>query len=188
MIDSLYGFANRAVCCGLLPALVMQFVPRLRPPRFALTVTLTTVYSGWMGVVSDAEYALLASVFGDNASFLTLVKKTLVDQLVVTVLWNGPLNAMFYAWAGNAFRGGFVAAHGGVAQFLRKVYLPMLLTNWCVWIPVMLGVYAFPLAWQITVSGIACTAWILFCLFIGRPRTRIADREKEAVVRECLHS
>ena len=164
------GFVNRAICCGLLPGLAMLLVPRLRPPRFLLTVVMTMVYSGLMGMVSDVQYAWLARVFGDNASFLTLVQKTLFDQFVVAVLWNGPLNALFYAWAGNGFRRGFVAAHGGYRAFFRAVYLPIIVFNWLIWIPIMLGVYAFPQVWQITVSGLACTVWILLCLFFGRKK------------------
>lgn len=53
------------------------------------------------------------------------------------------------------------------ARWVGRVILPSLVTNWCVWIPVVAAVYAFPVPLQIQVSGFASAFWTLVCLKVG---------------------
>ena len=90
----------------------------------------------------------------------TLVKKTLVDQLVWNVFLCTPVNAMFFPWVARDFR---AAERRDGRAFIRDC-LVLLVTNWIVWIPVTLVVYAFPLPLQIQLVGLAGSFWMLVAL------------------------
>ena len=53
-----------------------------------------------------------------------------------------------------------------MCTFLMDVCLPMLVSNWIVWIPVMVVNYVFPLPLQIQLVGLASAFWMLVALRI----------------------
>jgi len=60
--------------------------------------------------------------------------------------------------------------------FYRDLVAPNLVSNGCVWIPVSMAVFAFPLPLQIQVSGFAAAFWTLMCLQIGVRTARKEER------------
>ena len=153
------AFLNRAVFCGLVPGVFLVFLPALRPPKVGRTVLAYCLWGGLWGILGDGFFLLQSAAFGDGHDFATLAKKTLVDQLVWTVAICTPANAVFFPWV----EGGF-AKTGSV----RRGFFPMLFSNWIVWMPVMVAVYAFPLPLQVQLVGLAGALWMLVALRIGR--------------------
>ena len=58
-------------------------------------------------------------------------------------------------------------------HFVRELVLPNYITNWCIWIPVMMAVYAFPLTLQIHLGGFAGAFWTLVFLYLGARRDEL---------------
>ena len=161
------SFCCQAFFCGLLPGLFLLLFGSIRPRRVGLTILAQTLWCGIFGICVNEVFQLQARWFGDDAAFSTLVAKTAFDQFVWTVLVIAPANSVFFFWVGRDFSLVRVRREWPPA-YIRRVYLPNLVSNWCVWIPVIFVVFAFPLELQIVVCGMACSFWSLMCLQLGR--------------------
>ena len=161
------AFLGQAFFCGLLPGVFLILFRGIRPRRTGLTILAQTLWCGTFGIGVGEVFRLLAAWFGDDASVSTLLLKTAFDQFVWTVLVIVPANAVFYFWVGRDFSLARTRREWP-RQFLSRVYLPNLVANWCVWIPVIFCVFAFPLPLQIFTCGMACSCWSLLCLQLGK--------------------
>lgn len=161
------AFLGLAFFCGIVPGLFFLAVQSVRPPRPVLTMLAQTVWGGLWGVAGNWLYSAQSVWFGGNADWKTLLLKTAVDQFIWTPFILSPFNAAFFFWLGRDFSFRRVAAELP-RHFVRAVFLPNLISNWLVWIPVLCVVYAFPLPLQIHLSGVASAFWALLCLRIGR--------------------
>ena len=163
----LASFFNRLFFAGVVPGVFLVTVKALRVRRPVWVALTQGVWCGVWGIVCGWFYELQAFAFGNDSSVATLALKTVVDQFVWTVLVVAPANGVFFLWVGQDFS---VARtrRAWPRRFYSELVLPLLLPNWCLWIPVVAIVYAFPLPLQVQVSGLALAASMLLSLFIGR--------------------
>ena len=161
------SFANRFVCGGLVPGAFLLSMPSIRPKRAVVTVLAQAVWNGLMGMMTDVFFTWQGVWFGTEPSLKTVIFKTLADQFGFCVLFITPLNALFYAWAGNGFS--FRCEGGRMARnwFVRS-YVSNIVMSWAISIPMLMAVYAFPMELQITVSGFIGACQALLFIFIGR--------------------
>lgn len=158
------AFLNRVIFCGLLPGAFLVAVPSLRPRRLVATVVAYCLWAGFWGIACDAFFTLQQNLFGAGTDAWTLIQKTLVDQLVWNVFLCTPANALFFPWVA----GGFVRVpFPGWRDFFFGRCLPILFSNWMVWIPVTAVMYVFPLPLQIQLVGLAGAFWMLVALSTG---------------------
>ena len=168
---ALAAFATQAFFCGLLPALFLFAVKSIRPSHPLAKVAAQTVWCGMWGVVYLWFYAFQSRIFGESPKLAALLGKMLVDQFVWTPFAVMPLSSFFFLWLGCDFS--FRTAIGRCrAGFVRKIILPNLVSSWCVWIPAVIAVYAFPVSLQVQMLGFVASFWALMCLHIGK---RVAD-------------
>ena len=154
------AFLNRVIFCGVIPGVFLWSVKSIRPPRPLLTVCVYSLWGGLWGVACDGFYTFQDAVFGSGTDVATLVRKTLVDQLVWNVFICTPVNAIFFPWVAGNFKRG----PGRSCRDFAQDCLVLLVANWIVWIPVTVAVYAFPLPLQIQLVGLACSFWMLVAL------------------------
>ncbi len=159
--------ANQVFFCGIVPGLFMLAVKSIRPRRAFLKVVVQSSWSATWGVVYFFFYGLQSRMFGSGHGWATLVPKMLFDQFVWSPLVAVPLNAAFYLWIGCEFSVSAASARMKDG-FLGGVVLPNLVSSWCVWIPTVIAVYAFPPDLQVQVMGLVCSFWTLMCLELGR--------------------
>lgn len=159
------AFANCAFFCGVLPYVVYLCKGRSGPRHPLLTATLQSLFVGACGVACNWFFGLQTSLFGDGHDLRTLLMKMAVDQFVWTVLVMAPATSIFYALMGRWVERSRTSF--SVRTYLQADYLPNLITGWCIWIPVILAVYAFPLALQIQVLGLISASWVIVCREIG---------------------
>lgn len=160
------AFLNRTFFCGVLPGVFLMTVKAIRPRRPFATVAAQTLWCGAWGVVFDFFFRLLDIVFGSGCDLTTVIAKAAADEFGITLLVSAPADAVFFFWLGRDFS--FRRARVDWPRtFYRDLVAPNLVSNWCVWIPVSLAVFAFPLPLQIQVSGFAAAFWTLMCLQIG---------------------
>ena len=157
---------NRAFFYGVVPGLFQILLPRLRPRRVLLTILASGLWSALFGVATDALYRAMTWAFGSGHDLVTLALKTGVNQFVWTVLVIAPANAVFFFWVARDFALRRTRAEWP-GDYVRRVYLPNLVSNWCVWIPVNLAVFSFPLPLQVQLSGLVGSFWTLMCLKLG---------------------
>jgi len=164
---------NRLVFYGLLPGCFQLCLPHLCPRYLVATIIAQGLWSAAFGVAVDGFYRLLTFVFGDGRDLVTLALKTTMNQFLWTTLVIAPANAVFFFWVARDFSFGR-ARREWPRDFCRRVYLPNLVSNWCVWIPVNMAVFAFPLPLQVQLSGFVGAFWTLMCLKLGAAK---GDRE-----------
>jgi len=166
---ALAAFLNRLVFNGVLPGVFLVAGVSVRIRRPILTAAAQGVWCGLWGIVIDRFYLLQAHWFGTGHDVLTLAFKVAVDQFVFSAFLNAPSNAVFYFWVGRDFSLARARREWPV-NFLRTEYLPVLVTNWFVCVPVLFAIYALPTPLQVQLSGVTSAFWVLVCLGIGARR------------------
>ena len=160
------AFANRLVFTGLIPGVFLLAMKSIRPRRPIAVVAAQSLWCGAWGVVCDKMYVFVDWMFGGGTDSLSVVLKTLFDQLPWTVLVIAPSNAAFYFWVGRDFSWGRTRVEWPRC-FWRTLVMPFLLSNWCVWIPVTVAVFMFPLPLRVHIVGFASAFWTLMCIHLG---------------------
>lgn len=164
----LAAFASRLVFTGLIPGLFLCSMRSLRPDRPLAVIAVQSLWCGMWGIVCDKMYILVDLMFGGGADVLSIALKVLFDQLPWTVLVIAPANAVFYFWVGRDFSLRRAREEWPSGRFWQTLVLPFLLANWCVWVPVTVAVFLFPLPLRVHIVGFASAFWTLICLRIGR--------------------
>ena len=161
----LAAFANCAFFCGILPYVVYLCKGSSGSHHPLFTAVLQSVFAGVCGAACNCFFGFQTAWFGAGHDVRALVLKTAVDQFVWTPFAVSPVVSFF-----NAALGRWVERSRGefsFADFVRRDYLPNLMTGWCIWIPVILAVYAFPLVLQVQVLGFVSASWVIVCREIG---------------------
>ena len=160
------AFLNRFFFCSVLPGVFVFLVSAIRPRRPLLTMLVQSVWCGGWGIVCCWFYGFQCWLFGDGIDFVTLLEKTAVNQFLWTPLCIAPVNSVFFFWLGRDMSLARTRREWP-RHFIRDVYLPNLLSNWFVWVPMFFVIYAFPLPLQVQLSGIAGCVWSLVCIRVG---------------------
>lgn len=157
---------TRVVFAGIVPGLFFLTISSIRPRHPLAKLFLQILWCGSWGVVCDHMYVWVDALFGSGTDPRTVAVKVLFDQLPWTVLVVMPANALFYFWLGRDFSIRRMKAEWPKSFWSERV-LPMLLLNWCVWIPVTIAVFILPLPLRVHVNGLAASFWTLACLYLG---------------------
>ncbi len=160
------AFLNRVFFNGLLPGVFLLAIPSIRPRHVLLVIGAQALWGGCWGVATDFFFRWLDVLFGSGRDMATLFCKMMADAFGFTLLISAPADAAFFFWAGRDFS--FARAwRERPKRFFLGLVLPNLISNWCVWVPVSLAIFAFPLPLQVQLSGFAAAFWTLMCLQIG---------------------
>ena len=161
------AFATQFVFCGVLPAVFLSVVREIRTDRHLLKCVLQSAWSGCWGIVYLWFYAMQTRMFGDGHDLGTLLAKTAFDEFVWSPFTSVPLTSLFFLWMGSGFS--FAKTVRTCREgYFRRVMLPTLFSNWTIWIPAVMAVYAFPLDLQIQMLGLVSCFWTLVCLQLGK--------------------
>jgi hypothetical protein len=117
---------------------------------------------GFLGVLQSYFYALQVKMFGSGTSWQVLVPKVLVDQFVWTVFLANPYQTILYLWKNKGYSFKRVSAQmTPFKPFWGTRVLPVLITNWAFWIPMVAIIYCFPAELQLPLAILAVTIWVL---------------------------
>ena len=165
------GFASQFVFCGVIPCAFRLLVADIRTERPFLKSLLQSLWCGCWGIVYVGFYAVQARLFGAGSDFATLAVKTAFDQFLWSPLLPVPCMAFFCLWMENGFslrRAVWRFRH----DFICRVWLANLLPNWCIWIPAVLAIYAFPTVLQVQILGLVGSFWALVSLRLAKEISR----------------
>ena len=165
------GFISQFVFCGMIPCAFRLVVADVRTERPILKSLLQSLWCGCWGIVYVGFYALQSRLFGSGSDFATLAAKTAFDQFVWSPVVPVPCTAFFCLWMENDFslrRAARKFRH----DFIRHVWLANLLPNWCIWIPAVLAIYAFPTVLQVQILGLVGSFWALVSLRLAKEISR----------------
>ena len=160
------AIVNQVFFCAIVPTTFVLLVRRIRTERPIVKGAVQSVWCVLWSFVYVWFYDFQCRMFGTGHGLATLAAKSAFDQFVWVPFVVMPVNAAFYLWMGRGFSWSAVV-QAWRKGFVRHVILPNLIANWCVWIPVMFALYAFPYALQIQVLGLVASFWTLMCYQIG---------------------
>lgn len=158
-----WGFAFSIPCMalfgGFFPWLFAMYYPGLRPKYPVKTLIFFVTIWCFQGLFVDALYRTQAWMFGDEASFLVVLKKMLFDQFVYTFLFASPYIAVTYLWKDMNFSFTRVKAAFAEGHWYKRIMLPNYLANLMIWIPGVCILYSLPSGLQLFMAS------IIGCLF-----------------------
>jgi hypothetical protein len=102
-----------------------------------------------------------------GGAFMTILKKTLVDEFVWVpffAVWQLVLGYLLIEKKGSVteFRAALKRK-----PFLQRV-IPLMIANWVVWIPAVSLIYLFPLPLQLPLMNIVLALWCLILTFFAK--------------------
>lgn len=159
-----FSIVSTAIFGGLLPVVLRMFTDRKSQKAFWGILVGNVTFWALKGAEIDLFYRLQAWMFGDDNSVTTIACKVFVDMVVYAPLV-GLLNCvLFYFWQDNDYSIKKTRIALGTNWYVRKV-LPALISNWCVWLPSAILIYALPLALQLPVQNLILCFWVLVLVF-----------------------
>ena len=123
---------------------------------------------GALGCVTDAFYRGQAAWFGTEVHAAMLVKKVVLDMLVFTPFWGTPAVVCGLEWKRSGFSSGIRRFFSW--RFYRATVLPVLVANWCVWVPAVTIIYSLPLLLQVPLFALTNSFWSLLVTYMSRDK------------------
>jgi hypothetical protein len=160
----LFPFLGMGLSVGLLAEGVKVLMSEEK--RWTRANSLNAVFNllvfGFLGVLQSYFYTLQTTLFGNGSSWRVLIPKVLVDQFVWTVFLANPYQTILYLWKNMGFSFQRVISQmSPIKRFWGTQILPVLITNWAFWIPMVSIIYCFPSELQLPLAILAVTIWVL---------------------------
>ncbi len=134
------------------------------------------------GAVVYEFYRQQAVWFGDDNNWSVLVRKVLVDQLGYTPIFAVPYMALLTRWQTLRYSP-LLLWQELDRSFIAERMLPVLVTNWMLWVPGVTLVYAMPQILQTPLFIFATAIWgILLSSVAGQPQYRSTGTLRDLVV------
>jgi hypothetical protein len=125
---------------------------------------------GILGTTNSLFYQLQAHWFGGGRSPATLATKTLVDQFLYTPFLTNPMQTLAFLWKSQQFSfRQTVQKMQHFRQFYLLTVLPVLVSNWCFWIPMAVLIYCFPTSLQLPLGILATAIWSMLIAALVKP-------------------
>lgn len=161
-----YSIPSMMFFAALLP-FVMQVFQRGDRRNFSRSwLAFLLIFWGLKGIEVDLLYRAQAAVFGDNNAPGTIAMKTLVDQLIYVPLWAMPTMVVPYLWARRRFD--FADTRQRLrGSWYRREVLPVMISNWAVWLPAVVLIYTLPLPLQFPIQNVVVCFWGLMIMFLS---------------------
>lgn len=164
-----FGVIMTTLFGGVIPLLIEAFQARRtgRNQKTLLQIITTLLLWASNGFIVVKFYEFQAGLFGDAQDFLTVLKKVLVDQFIYVPLYIIPVFTLFFLWRDVHFSGRRLREELREKSFLDRA-LPLMISNWSVWIPAVCVIYAFPLSLQLVLMNLILVFWsLILTIFIS---------------------
>lgn len=160
-----FAFASYVVFAVLLPEALQCLLARRLPGRTAwVGMGYSSLVFGGVGILVDLFYRYQVIWFGAGNDWATILKKTLLDQLVFAPLSNLLMLGLFL-WRDEGFA---LSSWGKLSttDYLGQRFVPVMVALWAVWIPSIMVVYCLPTPLQFPVVSMILSFWVLIFKFI----------------------
>ncbi|WPJ94755.1 hypothetical protein SH580_15080 [Coraliomargarita algicola] len=165
----LFPFLGMGLSVGVLAELVRMLAGRKKgwTKENTLNAGFNLMVFGVLGVLQAGFYQQQALWFGEAQDFRTLASKVLLDQFGWTVFFANPYQTILFIWKENQFRFSRVwQSMRPLKTFWGMRVLPVLITNWAFWIPMVSIIYSFPSSLQLPLAILAITIWVIILTFL----------------------
>ena len=161
-----FAIVSTALFGAVLPWLVQRLRPAYRGETRWSHLLFLAAFWGYKGAEIDWFYKLQAHLVGDAATLGIITVKVLIDQCLYVPLWAVPTTVLAYRFKDEGFDVGRLRRvifedHGGLGGWVRARVLPVLVSNWAVWLPAVVVIYALPQALQLPIQNLVLCFWAL---------------------------
>ncbi|QDS97164.1 Mpv17/PMP22 family protein [Adhaeretor mobilis] len=165
-----FSAVSTALFGGTIPVLapwITGWLQRLhlRPclPKLSYVVS-STLFWAFKGVEIDFLYRLQAALLGTELNCRTVIVKTAIDQLLYVPAF-GLLNVvLFYLWRDADYSFDKLQKLLGPKWYRTRI-LPVLISNWAIWIPAVALIYCLPTSLQLPIQNLVLCFWATILVF-----------------------
>ena len=128
---------------------------------------LRMLFWGYRGMEIDLFYRVQGWLFGNGNDAVTLTKKVLVDQFVMSPLWFVPTYVIVLRWIEQG--GSWTRLRTSLDRhFWTRTCVTVMVTNWLIWIPALALVYSLPAPLQFPLFAVVMCFFILVVTLLTR--------------------
>jgi len=164
-----FSILSTSIFGGLIPSLITAGSNGFSFSRNLYLLWTNTVFWGLKGIELDLLYQGQARLFGGDNQLSTIITKTVVDQFIYVPAIGLTNVVLFVLWRDLDFSGRrFRAALG--AHWYRERILPVVISNWVLWIPAVILIYSLPTSLQLPIQNLVLVFWNLILFFFTTRR------------------
>jgi hypothetical protein len=150
----IFGVVSTGLCGGLLPFFYLKIRPATRRRYTWAQGATITAFWAYKGLEIGLWYRLLAWGVGESTGPATVAVKVVLDQFVYCPLVAVPTTVLVYEWCEHRFSGAALATDCKAPRWYARRVLPVLISNFGVWIPAVCIIYALPTALQLPLQNL----------------------------------
>jgi hypothetical protein len=163
----LYSVVATGFFGGLLPCVFLKLNPKTRDRYDLRQNTFLVAFWSYKGIEVDLWYRFLAASVGTETGPATVVIKMLLDQIAYCPLFAVPLTVVVYDWCEAHFSSRTIAGELNRPGWYSRRVLPMLVSNWGVWGPMVCIIYSLPTALQLPLFNLVLCFFTLLVAHIS---------------------
>ncbi len=166
-----FGFSilSTALFGGLIPSLIIAMNSHFSKARNLYLIGTNVFLWGLKGIELDLLYQGQAYLFGADNHIMTIVCKMLVDQFIYAPTLGLSNVILFVLWRDLNFSWKeFRIALG--PHWYRQRILPVVISNWVLWIPAVILIYSLPTSLQLPIQNLVLVFWMLILFFFTTGR------------------
>jgi hypothetical protein len=152
---------------AVLPFCIQAWMGLLPEHGRLKRLTFLMLFWGYRGVEIDLFYRLQGLWFGHGNDVRTLAAKVAVDQFVYSVVWAVPTYVLALRWVDCDCSWARTKASLN-RHFWTRTYPTVVVTNWIIWMPALVGVYSLPAPLQFPLFTVIMCFFILVATLVAR--------------------
>ncbi len=169
-----FAAVSTSFFAGLIPVTI-PWVFGKRPQKHNWTYLVTNLFFwAYKGIEVDLFYILQSHWFGNQSDIQTIAAKVAVDQIIYAPCLGLLTVVLFYLWRDHHFSFEQFKKNLGKHWYQKRI-LPVLISNWFVWIPACILVYCLPLGLQLPIQNLILCFWVLILAFFTEQQTASAE-------------
>ncbi|WP_309380554.1 hypothetical protein [Cerasicoccus frondis] len=169
----MFPFLGMGLSVGVLAeTMKVLFSPERRwKKENTITAGFNLFMFGVLGVTQSFFYDAQTWLIGSGNTPRILLAKMLIDQFIWTVFFANPYQTLLFTWKEKGFNTRQVMSElRPFKVFWGLQVLPVLITNWAFWIPMVLIIYSFPTTLQLPLVILAVTIWVLLLTILTQSK------------------
>ena len=153
---------------GVLPLTYLWLQRSTRSHFNLLQGAALTVFWAYKGLEVDLLYRLLARFVGTGNDVSTIAIKTAIDQFIYCPLLAVPFTVLVYDWVGLRFDTRAWKNDVQAPGWFRRKILPLLISNFWVWLPTACIIYSLPTPLQLPLQNLVLCFYTLLVAHLSR--------------------
>lgn len=163
-----FGIASTGLFGGLIPVIYLRGREKTRDVFTRAAAAVVIGFWAYKGFEIDLWYHLQAHLVGATNDARTVFVKMILDQFVYCPVLAVPVTVLVYEWAQAGFRTRLVFADVRAGGWYRRRVLPVLMSNFGVWVPAVCIIYALPTPLQLPLQNLVLCFFTLLLAHVIR--------------------